>query len=114
MEYAESFTALDGALAFFTFTDGGEATCHILHDGKSGGTARAIVIEKNEWHAMCAAPKSLGYPGHAIVFETSGHYYNTSAATKVLAPFAPHDAEGVDGDKTFFTTILQKCPPAQK
>ena len=111
LEYAESFTALDGALAFFTFTEAGDATCHILHDGKSGGSARAIVIEKNEWHAMCAAPKALGYPGYAIVFETSGHVYSNTTATKVLAPFAPHDAEGNDGDNVFFTTILAKCPP---
>ena len=36
LEYAESFTALDGALAFFTFTETGDPTCHVLHDGKSG------------------------------------------------------------------------------
>ena len=61
---------------------------------------------------MTAAPKALGYPGHAIVFETSGHYYSNSTATKVLAPFAPHDAEGVDGDKIFFQEILRTCPKA--
>ena len=111
-EYAETFVALSGALAFFTFTANGTATCHILHDGHSGGTARAIVIEKNEWHAMTAAPKALGYVGFAVVFETSGHYYNKTAATKVLAPFAPHDEEGVDGDKVYFQDIIATCPKA--
>jgi cupin fold WbuC family metalloprotein len=111
-EYAETFVALSGALAFFTFAENGTASCHVLHDGNSGGSVRAIVIEKNEWHAMTAAPKALGYPGFAIVFETSGHVYNNSTATKVLAPFAPHDAEGNDGDKIFFQQILATCPPA--
>jgi len=111
-EYAETFVALSGALAFFTFTSNGTATCHVLDDGLSGGTVRAIVIEKNEWHAMTAAPSALGYPGFAIVFETSGHYYNKTAATKVLAPFAPHDDEGIDGDKVYFQGLIATCPKA--
>ena len=48
------------------------------------------------------------------MFETSGHVYNNSKATKVLAPFAPHDTEGVDGDKAYFQSIVALCPKAVK
>jgi hypothetical protein len=44
---------------------------------------RAIIVEKNGWHAMTAAPVELGYPGYAVIFEISGHTYDTSKATKV-------------------------------
>lgn len=100
LHYSEDFVALDGALAFFTFTEGGVPSCHILSDGRFSKT-RALIIEKNQWHAMTAAPKSLGYPGHAIIFEISGHFYNSSDTTKILAPFAPHDSTGLNGDRDF-------------
>ncbi len=68
---------LEGALAFFVFSEKGEATCHVLsssdsirgvggirHGGGQGGAAaasnRVIIVEKNEWHAMTAAPPELG------------------------------------------------------
>jgi hypothetical protein len=78
----QAFVPLKGALAFFTFTDNGEATCNVLHD-LSIDADRAIVVEKGSWHAMTAAPSSLGWPGYAVVFETSGHYYEPNKAVKV-------------------------------
>lgn len=45
---------------------------------------RALIVEKNGWHAMTAAPVELGYPGYAVIFEISGHTYDTSKATKVM------------------------------
>jgi hypothetical protein len=41
-----------------------------------------VVVEKGVWHAMAAAPVELGYPGHAVIFETSGHSYDNSKSTK--------------------------------
>ena len=69
-EYSEVFQILDGALAFFTFTNDGVPTCHIL--SSTGENNKAIIVEKKVYHGMTAAPKSMGYPGHAIVFENSG------------------------------------------
>ena len=68
-EYSEVFAILDGALAFFTFTTDGIPTCHIL---SSTGENKAIIVEKKGYHGMTAAPKSMGYPGYAVVFENSG------------------------------------------
>ena len=48
-----------------------------------------MVVEVGQWHAMTAAPMALGYPGHAIVMEISGHRFDPAAAGKTLAPFAP-------------------------
>lgn len=81
----QAFVILDGALAFFTFNDLGMGKCHVLD---SSGSDRVIIVEKGEWHAMTAAPPSLGYPGHAVIFETSGHTFDTSKATKVI----PHNS----------------------
>ena len=59
-------------LAFFTFTveegqGAGAApvdvTCHLL--GPHVRT-RGIIVEQREWHAMTAAPASLGYPGACL------------------------------------------------
>ena len=64
-----SLGAVQGVLAFFTFTveegqGAGAApvdvTCHLL--GPHVRT-RGIIVEQREWHAMTAAPASLGYPG---------------------------------------------------
>ena len=79
----QTFVILDGALAFFTFNqDGTEMKCHVLN-ALSESSERLIVVEKNQYHAMTAAPASMGWPGHAIVFETSGHKYDTPVPTKV-------------------------------
>ncbi|KAJ1412328.1 hypothetical protein B484DRAFT_402337 [Ochromonadaceae sp. CCMP2298] len=143
-DYSEAFVVLHGALAFFTFTEDGSATCRILHDlpgegagigagsgpeagaGAVAGTGagglgagakvgaetmdRAIVVEKGQWHAMTAAPPELGWPGYAVVFETSGHVYDETIPTKTLAPFAPALGDGIDGDPALFVQLLHLCP----
>jgi cupin fold WbuC family metalloprotein len=111
-EYSEVFSILEGALAFFTFTNDGEATCHIL--SSKGDADRAIVVEKQQFHGMTAAPAIMGYPGFAIVFENSGHTFNPSKKTKYTANWAPviHQEWGIDGDPKYFEEILKKCPPS--
>jgi hypothetical protein len=58
--------ARQGVLAFFTFkVDEGQRapadiTCHLLGPHVR---LRGIIVEQREWHAMTAAPASLGYPG---------------------------------------------------
>lgn len=108
-EYSEVFSILEGALAFFTFTGDGVPTCHIL--SSQGEADRAIIVEKQQYHAMTALPTSLGYPGYAIVFENSGHSFSPSKKTKVTAKWAPVVMKewGIDGDKEYFNDILQKC-----
>ena len=105
--YSEAFVILDGELAFFTFTADGVATCHIL----SADQNPALIVEAGQFHGMTAAPTSLGYRGHAIVFENSGHVYDAKASTKALASFAPALDNGLNGDPDFYKNILQKCPP---
>lgn len=120
-DYSEAFVILRGALAFFVFSeDGSEITCHILFRTAGEVTANrpntnlVMIVEKKQWHAMAAAPPSLGYPGHAVIFETSGHTFDTSKATKILAPFAPqYGSDGLNGDPLYFETVLlPKCPHA--
>lgn len=50
---------LEGDLAFFVFSSTGEPVCHVLSKSNAS-SKRAIVVEANEWHAMTAAPRSLG------------------------------------------------------
>lgn len=69
-------------MAFFTFSESGEAACFVIHD-LSSDADRAIVVEKNVWHAMTAAPASMGWPGYAVVFESSGHTYDPTKKVKV-------------------------------
>ena len=70
-------------MAFFTFNnDGTTVQCNVLND-RTPAAERAIIVEKGQWHAMTAAPASLGWPGYAVVFETSGHKYDMNAPTKV-------------------------------
>ena len=76
------------------------------------GPLRGIVVEAREWHAMAAAPRALGYPGHAIVFETSGHVYDAAAGAKLLAPWAPHGDGGLGGDAEHFAGLFAACPRA--
>lgn len=118
-QYSEAFVVLKGALAFFTYSpDGSEIRCNVLTDGavvrgnSNSNSDRAIIVEKNQWHAMTAAPTTLGYPGVAIIFEMSGHKYDTSVPTKVLAPFAPVYGDGLNGDPVYFDKILKLCPKA--
>lgn len=127
-DYSEAFVVLKGALAFFVFNeDGSEFACHVLQEEGSAAD-RAIVVEKTQYHAMAAAPIALGWPGHAIVFETSGHVFDTSKPTKVfaliriyhlvtncpmmkvLAPFAPVLGDGLNGSPEYFTKIFKSCP----
>ena len=64
-KHSETFVILSGALAFFTFgheEDKGTPKCHILGPESR---MRGIAVEAGEWHAMTAAPKSLGYPGES-------------------------------------------------
>ena len=44
---------------------------------------RVIIVEKNQYHAMAAAPTYLGWPGYAVVFESSGHVHNPAKNSKV-------------------------------
>ena len=61
--YSEAFVILSGELAFFTFTEDGTPTCHILSDkGK-----KAIIVEAGQYHAMTAAPTMLGYSGQVSI-----------------------------------------------
>jgi hypothetical protein len=93
LSFTQAFVILQGALAFFTFTETGEVTCNVLSNttpavdkptpSSVAAEDRALIVEKNGWHAMTAAPVELGYPGYAVIFEISGHTYDTSKATKV-------------------------------
>lgn len=107
MDYSEAFYIVEGSLAFFTFSESGDKVdCHILSSNpqhKEG--VRVIIVEKGQWHAMTAAPRSMGYPGHAIIFETSGHKFEASKPTKTLAPFAPV-GDTLNGDPGTFLFYL--------
>lgn len=124
--FSETFVVLQGALAFFVFSeDGSNIQCHILHDGsfsRPGTTAnpkksfiavpnsRAIIIEKGQYHAMTAAPMEFGWPGYAVVFETSNHRYDPSLPKKTMASFSPVFDGGRNGDPHYFSQILSLCP----
>jgi cupin fold WbuC family metalloprotein len=114
--YSEIFFVLQGALAFFTFDDEGGVTCNVLSSngvvGNEKGRDAAIIVEKNTWHAMTAAPTSLGWPGHAVIFENSGHSYepNNPSPTKIQAPWALSADDGLNGDPAYFHKIMQFCP----
>jgi len=82
---------LHGALALFTFnSNGSDIRCNILHNiHNSIGTAptvpvqQVMIIEKQQWHGLTAAPTALGYPGQAIVFETNGRMFDPATTSKV-------------------------------
>ena len=81
--FTQTFIVMDGALAFFTFSDDGSSVnCNVLNS-LSSESDRVMIVEKKQYHAMTAAPASMGWPGHAIVFETSGHKYDASISSKV-------------------------------
>lgn len=82
VDVVQAFVILKGALAFFTFNNEGAVTCTVIND-VSAGSDRVIIVEKGQWHAMTAAPVSMGWPGHAVVFETSGHIFDPTVPTKV-------------------------------
>ena len=42
-----------------------------------------VVVEKGQYHALTAAPASLGYAGFSVVFESSGRVFDPSVSTKV-------------------------------
>jgi len=120
--YSEAFITVEGALALFTFSENGEKwECHIVepkHPSPPNGAPAsqnqevAVVVEAGTYHAMTAAPKSLGYPGHAVVFEVSGHQYDGLTKTKFLAPFAPSANNGLNGDPIYFIeSLMPTCTP---
>jgi cupin fold WbuC family metalloprotein len=104
--YSEAFIILEGELAFFTFTTDGMPTCHVL----SSDGDQAIVVEAGQYHAMTAVPRTMGYTGHAIVFENSGHTYDPKSSTKALASFSSALNDGLDGDPAYYAKILKSCP----
>ena len=109
-KWSETFVCLDGALALFTFSsDGAEATCTVL----SSGGKPALVAEAGTWHAMASAPRALGWPGHAVILELSGHLYRPTNS-KLLAPFAPSLNDGLDGEPAYFEHLFSLCPRAGK
>jgi len=115
-DYDEVFVPLSGALAFFSFdSDGKIPTCHILSpeslnlsDGQQ--TTRLIVISKGDYHAMTAAPSSLGYDGKAVVMETSAHKYNPRIQTKYLSSHWHTTNNEQDGIKKDYEHLLKVCP----
>ena len=53
---------------------------------------------------------TVGYQGHAVILEMSGHFYSSNSKTKRLAPFAPIVNEGLDGEPKYFEeTLLPLC-----
>jgi cupin fold WbuC family metalloprotein len=117
-DYSEAFIVVDGALALFTFSPSGDkAVCHIVEpkraasdSGGADGQDVAIVVEAGQYHAMTAAPTMLGYPGHAVVFEISGHVYNPYKKSKFLAPWAPSVDDGFNGNPAYFVEkLLPNC-----
>ena len=114
MDYSEIFIVVEGALAFFTFNeDGSSINCYIIDNGDIDGksnTDRAIIVEAGQYHALTSAPKALGYPGHAVVFEISGHYYDRTRVVKTMAPFAPSKNNGLNGDAAYYeSTLFKTC-----
>jgi hypothetical protein len=83
---------LHGALALFTFnSNGSDIKCNILHNIHDATNIASIVpvqqvmiIEKQQWHGLTAAPTTLGYPGQAIVFETNGRMFDPTTTSKVF------------------------------
>jgi cupin fold WbuC family metalloprotein len=107
VRWSESFVVLDGALALFTWDLSGETlTCTVLSQGGSP----AALAEAGTWHAMAAAPRRLGWPGHAVVLEQAGHVFDAEHdRTKLLAPFAPSLNDGLDGDPQHFAVLFNSC-----
>jgi len=88
---------LHGALALFTFnSNGSDIKCNILHNIHGSTNIVSIVpiqqvmiIEKQQWHGLTAAPTTLGYPGQAIVFETNGRMFDPTTTSKVFCNIIP-------------------------
>ena len=112
-DYDEVFVSISGALAFFTFDIiGKEPTCQIISGDKAG--TRLVVVPKNGYHAMTAAPKSMGYPGVAVVLESSAHKFKVNKPTKFLSSHYSTENNGQDGTEKDFTELLTYCPSANK
>ena len=105
---------MEGALAFFTFSDTGNSIeCTIIQSTVSNHSNKEIIVEAGQYHAMTAAPKVLGYPGHAIVFENSGHLYEPGKSVKTYAQFAPPIDSGFNGNPEYYEkTLLPLCKHA--
>jgi hypothetical protein len=127
---------LEGALAFFTFSyDGSQIACTVISAQGTHSTParslrrkagrrkkdevttassaavdvmenRVIIVEKDQYHGMAAAPMELGWPGYAVVFETSGHTLDISRSNKLLAPFAPAYSDPSNGDPEYYLKKL--------
>lgn len=111
-DYDEVFSSLEGSLAFFTFDDAGLVpTCHIITS--SGPGARLMVMQRGKYHAMTAAPRQMGYPGHAVVLETAAHKLQPHKVTKFLSPHFDTLNNGLDGIKSDFDEFLKLCPQVE-
>lgn len=77
---SESFLALEGELAFFTFHDDGRiATTHVL-----GREAIGIDIQPGLWHTLAVLTP------HAVCYEVKPGPYS-AATDKDFAPWAPRE-----------------------
>ena len=134
-DYSEAFVVLQGTLAFFTFSEDGKPTCHLLSADGSAGTGTGTGTGTGSGAAASAgaaasggsvgsaadagsdraivvekgvyhAMTALPSASHAVVFEISGHVYEPGKQTKQLAPFAPSLHDGLDGDPAFYADKL--------
>jgi cupin fold WbuC family metalloprotein len=112
-DYDEVFVAVEGSMAFFTFDDAGkEPVCHILSALSPVGV-RLIIVEKGKYHALTAAPSSMGYSGQAVVMESSAHLLEPHKVTKFLSPhYSTEKGGGQDGTRADFEQLLKSCPTA--
>jgi len=93
---AESFLALEGELAFFTFRDDGEvATTHIL-----GRDARGVDVQPGIWHTVAVLTP------HAVCYEVKPGPYS-AANDKDFAPWAPR--EGDAGVTAYLAMLVSKA-----
>jgi len=90
---SESFLALEGELAFFTFDDDGRvATTHLL-----GRDAVGIDIQPGVWHTLAVLTP------HAVCYEVKPGPYSM-ANDKDFAPWAPR--EGDAGAAAYLESLI--------
>jgi cupin fold WbuC family metalloprotein len=93
---AESFLALEGELAFFTFRDDGEiAATHIL-----GRDAMGVDLQPGIWHTVAVLTP------HAVCYEVKPGPYS-AANDKDFAPWAPR--EGDAGVTAYLAMLVSKA-----
>ena len=49
--------------------------------------------------------------GHAVVMESSGHTFDATVSTKVLAPWTT-STDSANGDPAYFEELLSRCSRA--